>query len=375
MKGKSTPRIATTGVGPAGLCLARILQHNTQTTDDDCSWDVTIYEADASKSSHRSQGGSLDLHVDAGQRALKQAGPTVFKAFCQLTQKGDDALSIRTSHDNELVCQDGGDGSRPEIERKDLRDLLLSSLKPNTVQWNKKLVRAQEEEECNTGASKMGKCIRLTFQDGDVQWCDLIAGADGAWSKVRSSLTDAMPEHAGVSFWEQEALNGASNSVKCGMIFAVDDKGGVSVSHLNSTKVHSHVGSFCEKGALRPMSDLVKGWNTDLLELAGINNVGDDADKNTTNSPTLREIHMPPIAIRWSRPRITDRCHQQHWTHHVALIGDAAHLMSPMAGEGVNLALADAADLAAVLLSDCTSSSTDFPPTLALAEFEQRHMF
>lgn len=66
-------RIAIVGAGPAGLTLARLLQMH--------DIGVSVFERDASPSS-RSQGGSLDLHEDSGQLALRIAGlEEGFKGF------------------------------------------------------------------------------------------------------------------------------------------------------------------------------------------------------------------------------------------------------------------------------------------------------
>ena len=75
--------------------------------------------------------------------------------------------------------------ARPEIDRRQLRSLLLSSLPEGSVKWGKRLRSVREDRT-------------LHFDDGDESGFDLIVGADGAWSKVRSLLSDQPPAYSGI---------------------------------------------------------------------------------------------------------------------------------------------------------------------------------
>jgi 2-polyprenyl-6-methoxyphenol hydroxylase-like FAD-dependent oxidoreductase len=88
---------------------------------------------------------------------------------------------------------------RPEIDRVKLRGMLLDSLQPGTVMWNKKL---RSVEKSSTPAAQYD----LHFVSGVEENFDIVVGADGAWSKVRSFLTETQPFCLGITTIELWAL-------------------------------------------------------------------------------------------------------------------------------------------------------------------------
>ena len=149
--------ITIVGAGLGGLTLASVLHRNGIT--------AVVYDADPSRTS-RPQGGMLDIHEDTGQAALRAAG--LLEAFGKLTLEHGDAMRILDKTGTLRMAHDGN-GLRPEIDRGALRNLLLSSLPPDIVRWNKRV----------TGISRQQGGFTLSFADGSVASAEILIGRMG----------------------------------------------------------------------------------------------------------------------------------------------------------------------------------------------------
>ena len=104
----------------------------------------------------------------------------------------DEAL-FEDDVDRHLDEGDDGTGGRPEVPRGELRRILLGALPLGSVRWGHKL----------TSVATLGRGQHLLhFANGATATSDLLAGADGAWSRVRPLLSSAQPAYSGIAFIE-----------------------------------------------------------------------------------------------------------------------------------------------------------------------------
>lgn len=318
--------IAIVGAGLGGLTLARVLHVN--------GIDAVLYDLDASATA-RAQGGMLDIHEESGQAALRAAG--LYEEFRTLIHPGGEAMRIV---DKDAVVRmkedDEGDGGRPEVERGELRDLLLGSLPEGAVRWGAKV----------TAARPLGDGRHeVDLADGTHFTTDLLIGADGAWSRIRPLVSAAAPLYTGISFVESDLLDAdtrhpeAAAIIGGGMLFALGEGNGFLAHREPDGSLHIYTAlqtpenwistvDFSDDAAAKAaVLEHFTGWDQSLRALVA------DAD-----GPLIpRPVHALPVGHRWDRvPGVT-------------LLGDAAHLMSPFAGEGANLAMHDGAELGIAL--------------------------
>jgi 2-polyprenyl-6-methoxyphenol hydroxylase-like FAD-dependent oxidoreductase len=337
-----TTPVTIIGAGLGGLTLARVLHvHGVP---------ATIYEAEPSAQA-RTQGGQLDLHEYNGQVALETAGLT--DEFRAIIHEGGEAARVLDQHGTVLLDEpDDGTGGRPEVLRGDLRRILLGSLPDEVIQWGRKVTAVQPLGD--------GRHV-LTFADGSTATTSLLVGADGAWSIVRPLLSDAQPEYVGTALIEtylydaDERHPAAAKAVGDGALFAVAPGQGILAHREPNGVLHAYVAlakprewiagidSASHTTAADRVAAEFTGWAPELTALI--------TDGEAT--PVLRTINALPIGHRWDR------------VAGVTLLGDAAHVMSPFAGEGANLAMFDGSELGTAIAAHPGDVEA------ALAEYEQ----
>ncbi|MFF5210565.1 FAD-dependent oxidoreductase [Streptosporangium sp. NPDC000396] len=321
-------RISVIGAGPGGLTCARILQRHGLA--------VTVYDRDAGPDA-RDQGGTLDLRADDGQVALREAG--LLEAFFDLARPEGQEMRQMNPAGQILFHHIPGDGElfKPEIDRGQLRILLLNSLKPGTVRWGRSLTTISGPAD--------GPRL-LHFADGGTVETDLVIGADGAFSRVRPAVSPAVPQHSGVSFLEawfsdvQARHPDIAALVGQGGAAAADGDRGLFAQRNSGDHIRVYIIRRTPAGWIN-QNGLTIG-DTDAIRALLL-------EEYAHWSPSLRRLISDNDGPYVDRP-IYALPAPHTWAHNptVTLLGDAAHVMPPL-GVGVNLAMLDASELALAL--------------------------
>ncbi|AVV41936.1 FAD-dependent oxidoreductase [Streptomyces sp. P3] len=312
-------RIAVVGGGPGGLTLARVLHRHGHP--------VTVLERDPAPDA-RPPGGTLDLHEGLGQLALDKAG--LLAEFQELSRPEGQAMRILDTAGTVLRDWRPGpdDLANPEIDRGQLRDLLLG---PLDVQWGHGVTQVVP------GA---GGGVRVHLADGREEAFDLVVGADGAWSRTRPAVSPVTPHYTGVTGVETSLDDVDTRHPDLARLIgdgsvAVYGENRKLVAQRNSgghAKVyaqfrapldwHTHLDLADVEAVRSSLLALFDGWAAPVLDLL-----------HHGTAFVHRPLHVLPVS--------------HTWTHvaGVTLLGDAAHLMPPL-GAGANLAMLEGAELA-----------------------------
>ncbi|WP_042722215.1 NAD(P)/FAD-dependent oxidoreductase [Flavobacterium sp. B17] len=329
--------IAIVGGGPGGLTLARLLQLKGA--------DVKVFERDLNKNA-RVQGSPLDLHDDSGLAAIRKAG--LLEEFKQNYLVGADRELIMnenaevffSDHESKPEEDFGKRHFRPEIDRGTLRKILLESLQPETVVWNSHFVSMEKQSEGWI----------LHFKNNTTAYADIVIACDGANSKIRPYITDSKAFYTGITMLEgniqqvKETAPKVNALLKGGKIMAfgnnknllMGQKGNGDIGFYASFRTNENwaSGSSLDFTDRNQILDWYKTtypeWDSIWLELF----------ENAETPFIPRPIYCIPFDQTWETQS------------NVTLIGDAAHVMPPFAGEGVNMAMLDALELSECLTSD-----------------------
>lgn len=256
-----------------------------------------------------------------GQRALEKAG--LLAEFEALSRPEGQAMRILDTDGTVLRDwkPDPGERANPEIDRGQLRDLLLG---PLDVQWGRAVAEVVP-----------GTPTLVRFADGRQETFDLVVGADGAWSRVRRALSPVTPHYTGVTFVETSVddldsrrpdlarLVGdgamAVYGVNRGLVAQRNSGGHVKVYAQARVPLEWHTDASDLQSRVLGLFD---GWTAPVLDLIRLG-----------ETFVHRPLYVLPASHTWDHvPGVT-------------LLGDAAHLMPPL-GAGANLAMLEGAELA-----------------------------
>ncbi|KAK5989031.1 Flavin-dependent monooxygenase-like protein [Cladobotryum mycophilum] len=300
---------------------------------------ATVFEGEES-ASFRSQGGTLDLHPKSGLAAMQEA--QLSNEFNKCARYDGQYLAVVDKtlkyHIVRGVDETNAAGGRPEIDRVKLRQILMDSLPQGTIKWGHRL----REVEDNT----------LIFDSTTASGFDLVVGADGAWSKIRKAIApELQPVYSDCAMFDLRIPDAKTTApdvyklVNRGSLFGSADGQRLALQQIGDGSIQVYAAVVRQNPEW--MKPELCGYNTEDLNETKMALAKEFADWSpqlrqafdlAQGNPIARSLFRLPVGSRWENRK------------GFTLIGDAAHLMTPHSGEGVNQALEDAMILARAIL-------------------------
>jgi 2-polyprenyl-6-methoxyphenol hydroxylase-like FAD-dependent oxidoreductase len=226
------------------------------------------------------------------------------------------------------------------MPRPMLNEVLADAAGRNNIRLNSKV----------TGFKEDADGVTVEFADGTSERADLLIGADGVYSAVRNQLVAGFPaqKHAGHHVWR--AMMPSGDEPKEGTVLTVGHKrtrggfahtyGGQVTWMVNQFESPEPAGSKKEEALKRAANMNDNGWGESLIRLI---------ESTPEDSIIHNQIMFVPTLPRWTSNR-------------VALMGDAAHGLSPHISAGGTLGIEDVLVLTHLLkrMSNLSTALVDY---------------
>lgn len=305
-------KICIIGAGIGGLTLALACQR--------LGWDVCVYE----KAKELKTIGGGVLLWPHGQRYLSWLGLEDILAPFHISVQHCSIANAQGEiifHENYAAINASVGGSILPLDRSRLQQALIAQLKPGTIQLNK---------ACSTVESDTDYAL-VHFADGSQTKADLIVGADGIHSAVRKYIAP----QSKIAYTENYWWGGLIETKYLPNL------------NVNDTYVAVETGKMCivwpsvENYFMwyLPVKMPVDGFNTQLT-LKNICAHWRGPIQQIIAAPSQQNFQLPIYDIK----------PQEQWVkNRVVIIGDAAHALGPILGQGASQAIEDVYVLLACL--------------------------
>ena len=334
----SRVNLALIGGGLVGASLALALQAGAKAR----GWKIVLIEPFA-------PGNSYQPSYDARSSALSYGARQIYERLGLWQSIAARAEPIKDIHVSDRgrfstarlsAIEEGVPALGYVVENAWLGQCLWKHLDPDVITWRcpAEVIHMQPLEDG----------YRLTLNDETTLDCDLAVLADGG----RSNLREQLGIHVSKRPYDQSALiaNITPSEAHCGMAFErFTDEGPMALLPLPENRcalVWTRLGMDAERLAALDERSF-------LSELQGVFGY---------RLGTLKQVgarHLYPLTLIEAQEQVRP---------HLAVLGNAAHSLHPIAGQGFNLSLRDAQALAEALLA-----SDRHPGDLAtLLSYQQR---